>query len=249
MSSGNSSNNNSKSWVQIVIAVISAIALIAVAYLQFKPPEGDPNKKFTGRVIEAKTEKRIRNAKISLELQDAPPVLYTDSEGIFSFPLKNFSSQVRIRVEVDGYEKFDRLVTPSSNSGIEEIQLISIPTEESVEKFTIVGTWLVFDPGITNPLSSIILSQKKEYQGGNWGSDFGGSNGLGAYGYRFDEEVLSFNGPNPNQLVPVDESYRDGPPRLIGNVKVIKSTEIEFTVTGGYYGTGQNLGKVFRLRK
>jgi hypothetical protein len=126
---------------------------------------------------------------------------------------------------------------------------------EPKEQFTIVGTWLVYEPNVGNPLTSITLSQDNQYQGGSWGRDFGGpkpndywdtsNKGLGANQYSFDGEVLSFNYSEGEGLLPIDEP----PIRLTGNVRVITSTEIEFTVTGGLYGNGENLGKVFRLRK
>jgi len=105
----------------ILVALIGAAAVIIVGYWQYySKPE---KKEFIGRVIEAKTEKRIRNAKVSLEVQGVPPVIYTDSEGIFSFSLKDADNQVRVRVEAEGYEKFDRLITLSTRTGVEEIQL------------------------------------------------------------------------------------------------------------------------------
>lgn len=112
-------------WSPIIIAIIGAVAVIIVGYWQYYSPKPDivGTNEFVGRVIEIKTEKRIRNAKVSLEVQGAPLIIYTDSEGIFSFPLKNTDNPVRVRVEAAGYEKFDRLITPSSKIRIEEIQL------------------------------------------------------------------------------------------------------------------------------
>lgn len=123
MANKSKTNENSK-WVRILVALIGAAAVALVGYWQtIRPPEKD----FMGRVTEEKTEKRIRRAKVSLELQGVPPVIYTDSEGIFSFPLKESNDEIRIRVEADGYEKFDRRIFPSSKAGIEEIHLI--PTQ------------------------------------------------------------------------------------------------------------------------
>jgi hypothetical protein len=114
----------------ILVALIGAAAVIIVGYWQYySKPE---KKEFIGRVIEAKTEKRIRNAKVSLEVQGVPPVIYTDSEGIFSFSLKDADNQVRVRVEAEGYEKFDRLITLSTRTGVEEIQLsLAQPNSQS----------------------------------------------------------------------------------------------------------------------
>jgi hypothetical protein len=112
-----------KSSTAIIVAVIAALAAITVAYLQYVREPGEKEKQFTGRVIDAKTEKSVRNAKITLEFQGAPPVIYTDSEGIFTFPLKEETRNIHIRVDADGYEKFDRRIDISAKDGIEDIRL------------------------------------------------------------------------------------------------------------------------------
>lgn len=133
-----SSENNS--WVQIVVALIGAIAVILVGYWQFfrKPP--DDNQKFVGRVVDEKTEQSIRRAKITLEVKGIPPVIYTDSEGVFTFPFEGSSSTIRLRVEADGYEKFDRFITPSAEAGMEPIELIPLGSDD---KSSIVGTYKI----------------------------------------------------------------------------------------------------------
>lgn len=129
MTSGNSPNESEKTesgkaWLPIVVAAIGATATVVVGYWQFYPKDNKSSSKdFVGRVVDAKTEQKLRGAKISLEADGAPPVIYTDSEGVFSFPLKNPDVLVRIRVETDGYEKFDRRIKPSSKSDIEEVRL------------------------------------------------------------------------------------------------------------------------------
>ena len=132
MASGNSPNEsgkteNSKAWLPLAVATIGAAATVAVGYWQFhpkdKPIDKPSGRDFVGRVLDAKTEQNLRGAKIILEADGAPPVTYTDSEGVFSFPVKNSEEPVRIRVEVDGYEKFDRRVKPSSKSDMESVRL------------------------------------------------------------------------------------------------------------------------------
>ena len=131
MSDESSSNLNEnaeskKAWFPIAVATIGAAATIVVGYWQFYPKEQPDSKDFVGRVMNAKTEQRLRGAKISLEADDTPPVIYTDSEGVFSFPIKNFDEPIRIQVEADGYEMFDRRIKPSSKSDIEYIRLMPI---------------------------------------------------------------------------------------------------------------------------
>lgn len=139
MASGNSPNEsgkteNSKAWLPLAVAAIGAAATVAVGYWQFHPKDKPSGRDFVGRVLDVKTEQKLRGAKISLEADGAPPVIYTDSEGVFSFPLKNSEEPVRIRVEVDGYEKFDRRVKPSSKSDMEEVRLAPTSLEDAKKK-------------------------------------------------------------------------------------------------------------------
>jgi len=117
------SASKGKSFTTIIVAGIAALATIAAAYLQYVRKPDEKEKQFTGRVIDAKTEKRVRNAKVTLEFQGAPPVIYTDSEGIFTFPLKEETRNIHIRVDADGYEKFDRRIDISAKDEIEDIRL------------------------------------------------------------------------------------------------------------------------------
>lgn len=107
----------------VLVALISAVA----NWILKMPPSVDKNK-FVGRVTEKATGKNIRGAKVSLEGSDVPPVTFTDSEGVFSFPLNDPSKEVRIRVEVVGYEGYDRRVIPAENPGIHEIRLEPLKT-------------------------------------------------------------------------------------------------------------------------
>lgn len=124
--------SSEKNWSGIVVALISAGAAITVGYWQFGGKTDNDVSTFVGRVVDSKTEQRIRRAEVTLESSGAPPVVYTDSEGIFSFPLQNSEQPVRIRIEAEGYSNFDRLIVPSGNSGTEEIQLISTQNSDEL---------------------------------------------------------------------------------------------------------------------
>jgi len=119
----------------IVAACITAIATISVAVTNncgSKPipspsPVSSPGSKgFTGRVINKVTEAKVRGAKVSLEGDGIPAVAFTDSEGIFSFPLDDTTKEIRLRIDAEGYEKFDLKVTPAKNQGIQEVRLTSV---------------------------------------------------------------------------------------------------------------------------
>ena len=111
----------------ILSALIAASAVLTVGYWQYAQ-KNDGVKDFRGRIVDSKTGKVIRQAKITLEAQGAPSIIYSDSEGFFSFPLEKAGTQVRVRVEVNSYEKYDKLTNPSSGTGVEEIQIQPIQT-------------------------------------------------------------------------------------------------------------------------
>ncbi len=159
MSASNSPNGNSN-WVAIVVALIGAAAAILVGYWQFA--RRDESIKFVGRVVNAKTEARIRNAKITLEVEGVSPIMYTDSEGAFSFPLKSSSDSVRIRVEANGYEKFDRLINPSAKTGVEKIELdpkLPIPRSSAFNLPTVATTPPSKNPNYSN-LRKLLADEK-----------------------------------------------------------------------------------------
>src|SRR5215813_565113 len=104
-------------------ALILVVLIGLVASCVSKTPSSNDKKKFVGRVSEKATGRNIRDAKVSLEGTDVPPLTSTDSEGVFSFPLSDPSKEVRIRVEAVGYVGYDRRIIPVENQGIQEIRL------------------------------------------------------------------------------------------------------------------------------
>jgi hypothetical protein len=79
--------------------------------------------KIVGRVGDKTTGKPIKDAKVSIEGLEVPPVTYTDSEGVFSFPSNDLTKETRIRVERDGYIDYDRRLTPAEYTGNLDIRL------------------------------------------------------------------------------------------------------------------------------
>jgi hypothetical protein len=132
---GGQNYNGDVKWTAmstIGAALIAAIAVITVGYWQYSQ-KSEGISEFRGRIIDAKTGKVVRKAKIVLESEGSPPIIYSDSEGFFFFTLEKGNTQVRIRVEVNGYEKYDRFINPASGSGVEEIQVQPTPSSsESV---------------------------------------------------------------------------------------------------------------------
>lgn len=129
--------------------IISAIAaLIVFAFYTISPASNDgeidptiPAEtpfeiEYVGRVIEMNSQQPIVGAKVTLDLQGVPPIVYTDSEGIYRFKVviqANISGQ--IRVDAQGYQVYTRYISLSSRqTTIEEIRLTpqsSVPPPES----------------------------------------------------------------------------------------------------------------------
>jgi hypothetical protein len=120
----------------MITAVVAAAATISAAVISkgcgpSTGPSPSPTPlSFIGRVTDKNTEAKIRGAKVSLEEGSAPPLAYTDSEGIFTFPLNDPNKELRLRIEADRYENYDLRVTPAKNQGIQDVRL-TLKAEDS----------------------------------------------------------------------------------------------------------------------
>jgi Carboxypeptidase regulatory-like domain len=65
----------------------------------------------------------IGNAKVTLEGKGLPPLIYTDSEGVFTFNLPDDVKEIKIKVEASGYERYDRRVDVAAKSELEDVRL------------------------------------------------------------------------------------------------------------------------------
>jgi len=102
------------------------------AITQATPSGSDNRFEYVGRVIDIATQQPIAGAKVTLDLQDVPPIVYTDSEGVYQFKLLiNSTASGKIRVDAQGYQTYTRNITftPDLNQ-IEDIRLtpLQIPT-------------------------------------------------------------------------------------------------------------------------
>jgi hypothetical protein len=114
----------------ISAAVIAVVGTISAAGINncgniFRPgPSLSPTPVvFIGRIIDEKTEAKIRGAKVSLEGESVPSVAYSDSEGIFSFPVTDPDKEMRLRIEANQYENYDLRTTPAKNQGVQDVRL------------------------------------------------------------------------------------------------------------------------------
>ena len=110
-------------WLRYVIVPV-IIAIVAV--IANLPPSPPGSWQYVGHVIGSDTEKPVRGAKVSLEFQDVPPVIYTDSEGVFRFPVPKSDLPGRVKVEATGYQTYDRSITLSSKNPLEDIRLVPL---------------------------------------------------------------------------------------------------------------------------
>jgi len=113
----------------IIVAVITLIGLLITAYWQFVLKPGGSGQstetEYIGRVIDVDTRQPIAGAKITLDLEGVPPIVYSDSEGVYRFTVaieSNISGQ--IRVDAQGYQVYTRNITISPDiKTIEDIRL------------------------------------------------------------------------------------------------------------------------------
>jgi len=114
-------------WIGVIAAAVSGFLIALPNWFKNKSePPGivAKNARITGRIVNARSQKPVNGAKVSLEVTGVAPVLrYPDAEGVFDFGLPADATNVRVRVEANGYRLYDRLLNVSSMSGIEEIRL------------------------------------------------------------------------------------------------------------------------------
>ncbi len=80
---------------------------------------------YTGRVLDSEN-KTVDSAKVTLELDGQSYIVHSDSEGFYQFnaDLNGNTVSARMRVEAEGYQKYNRniMLSPQHNK-IEEIHL------------------------------------------------------------------------------------------------------------------------------
>lgn len=113
--------------MRILLALIASPVLVATIGLAYQRCGGSDSIPYSGRVIDAATRQVVPNAKVSVATEGPPLIDHTDSDGIFQVTLKRPVGSARIRVDMSGYEVFDRNVSLSRTS-FEDVRLTSKPT-------------------------------------------------------------------------------------------------------------------------
>lgn len=117
---------------------------------------------FTGRILDWEAKAFVDGVKVTLELDGKSHIVHTDSEGFYrvNANLNEESASARIRVEVNGYEKYNRNITLSSKDNkIEEIYLTPIKNKSKISMDKVVGVATVLGTIISlaaliNPFAS-----------------------------------------------------------------------------------------------
>lgn len=110
----------------VIVAIIGALVALTgtVAKVALPRLTGESSKAVavTGKVSDVQMHP-VGGAKVSLVGKGLPPVVYTDSEGVFTFNLPDDVKEIKVSVEADGYGPYDRLINVSDKGELQEIRL------------------------------------------------------------------------------------------------------------------------------
>lgn len=100
--------------IVVAIVVIGTIVGIVAAWPAISSLFNKPPREvlYTGRVFNTQNQRPVEGAKVFLELNGVPPVVYTDSEGTFYFPVRSNTATIEglIRVDAEKYKVYSRRV-------------------------------------------------------------------------------------------------------------------------------------------
>jgi hypothetical protein len=119
----------------VIVAIIGGLAALTVSVVKVILPkfygESPQVVAFRGRVSDVQGH-TLGGAKVILEGKGLPPLIYTDSEGVFAFGLPPDVKEIKIRVEAPGYDLYDRRVDVSAKTELEDIRLAQTKAERKV---------------------------------------------------------------------------------------------------------------------
>ena len=119
----------------VIVALIGAMVALTGTFVKVVLPrlsgESRADTLFRGRVSDNQG-RSISGAKIVLEGNGLPPLIYTDSEGLFAFNLSSDEKGVKIRVEASGYDVYARRVDVTAKTEPEDIRLTPAKADRKV---------------------------------------------------------------------------------------------------------------------
>ncbi len=147
--------------IPIIVALIGLLGVMITNWKKNK--EINQETEYIGRVIDVNNKQPIWSAKVTLDLQDVPSVVYTDSEGIYHFKIVIHSEiSGQVRVDAQGYQTYTRNITISPNvKTIEDIRLTPMgvttdPTETLIPTLTPNPTLIAILSEVSTPYSKFI---------------------------------------------------------------------------------------------
>ncbi len=118
-----------RNWWVFMVTVVVFVGLTACL------PEPEPQRlEYVGRVIDAETLRPVRDAQASFSFVGAPPVEYTDSNGVYAFlvPIESEPVRGKITILADGYDPFVLNVSLRKDTlTIQDVRLTLLPTSET----------------------------------------------------------------------------------------------------------------------
>jgi hypothetical protein len=119
----------------VIVALIGGLVALTGTFVKVVLPrlsgESSQSATFRGRVSDIQG-RSLSGAKVILEGKGLPPLIYTDSEGVFTFNLTHDVNEIKIRVETPGYDLYDRRVDISAKNELEDIRLTQTKVERKV---------------------------------------------------------------------------------------------------------------------
>jgi len=165
----------------VLVALFALVSTLAGLYFnaQHNKQEASKPEKITysGRILDASNGQPVVGAAVSVDVEGAPPAVYTDSDGVYQFDVALDSSKTgQIKVEVQGYQPYTRNIKLSPDNGtFQDIRLT--PLTPTATPQTLLSFTSTPEPTITSaaPQATSTLQPKTLADGciyaQTWGVD------------------------------------------------------------------------------
>ena len=136
--------------LSVISGAVAILGLMIILVTSCSPPtptlKSPVQVEYIGRVVDSKNLQPIENAQVSLDVEGVPPIVYTDSEGIYRFTLALDSAiSAQVRVNAPNYQPYARNITVDpADTSIEDIRLD--PLEMDATPTTLPRATITPDP-------------------------------------------------------------------------------------------------------
>ncbi len=142
----------------VLVALFALVSTLAGLYFNAQHNKqvaaAKPEKiTYSGRILDASSGQPVVNAAVSVDVEGAPPAVYTDSDGVYQFDVTLDTSKTgQIKVEVKGYLPYTRNIKLSPDNGtFQDIRLTPLTptaTPQTLLSFTSTPEpTITFTPG------------------------------------------------------------------------------------------------------